>query len=416
MKFRLTNLYTDNEVLKEMYSFVLKAIENPAFIEIARLITKDIFIHDANKIAREIYKFVKDNIRYTLDPEGIELLQSPLKTLECMCGDCDDHSILNAALNMAVGNKIRFVIVGRDSVYEHVYIEVLTSSGWKASDTVEANYFGGFPDAKIKAYYSYSDNSLTDFKGFFKKIFKKIKKFFKETARTFVDGLKSIEKFIRKGIKKFASKIRKEWKAFQLKIAAEFVRWEKIPFVGALAVANVKWFAMFYTGGLTYFVDPLRMGTEDLKLIAKLGLLVVSIVMSFIGGAGIPMLIGVIADIANAAWETADLVIELDASKALLKKLKSLKYKWSMEERIVRESIYKMEAKIELLEYKKLKIEEVKNTLDTTKKQAELEITKKQQNVRQGLIEILNNSYNNLVNSYTEKNNYKLGMIGIVDG
>lgn len=73
---------------------------------------------------RELHRFVRDQVRYTRDPDGMELVQSPEKTLELRQGDCDDKSTLLAALLKSVGHPAQFVAVGfRGQPFSHVYVE-----------------------------------------------------------------------------------------------------------------------------------------------------------------------------------------------------------------------------------------------------------------------------------------------------
>jgi transglutaminase-like putative cysteine protease len=88
--------------------------------------------------AQSLQEFVRDEIRYVRDPRFLEALQYPEITLQIKAGDCDDKSMMLAALWQAVGGKSRFVAVGfRPGHFAHVYPELLIDGEWIAAETTE---------------------------------------------------------------------------------------------------------------------------------------------------------------------------------------------------------------------------------------------------------------------------------------
>jgi transglutaminase-like putative cysteine protease len=68
-----------------------------------------------------LQQFVRDKIRYVMDTDGVETLQTPDYTLSIMAGDCDDKSILLATLLASVGYPPMFFAVGtHGQPYSHV--------------------------------------------------------------------------------------------------------------------------------------------------------------------------------------------------------------------------------------------------------------------------------------------------------
>lgn len=93
-----------------------------------------------------IHKWVRDSIRYTRDIHGIETLHTTDRILESRQGDCDDKSILLAALCESVGHPTRFVAAGfRGNPPSHVYPEVLIRGRWTAADATEPVGLGWVP-------------------------------------------------------------------------------------------------------------------------------------------------------------------------------------------------------------------------------------------------------------------------------
>lgn len=92
-----------------------------------------------------IFNFVRNYIRYTRDIENTETIQTPVATLKLQHGDCDDMSMLLAALLATVGINTRFVAVGfAPQCFDHVYVEALEpdTGEWIACDPTEPNNLG----------------------------------------------------------------------------------------------------------------------------------------------------------------------------------------------------------------------------------------------------------------------------------
>jgi hypothetical protein len=109
---------------------------------------------DYHAIATAIYAWMKKNIEYVRDPDGIEWLQTPLKTLEIGYGDCDDQSILAGALLSSIGVPTRFKVVKsnpqKPDAFTHVYLEYKANGSWKAFDpTLHTKAGDGLSDSQI---------------------------------------------------------------------------------------------------------------------------------------------------------------------------------------------------------------------------------------------------------------------------
>ena len=82
--------------------------------------------------------FVRDRIRYVRDINGVETVMTPAETLRRGQGDCDDKSILLAAMLESIGHPARFVAVGvHHHPYSHVYVETRMGNGWIGLETTE---------------------------------------------------------------------------------------------------------------------------------------------------------------------------------------------------------------------------------------------------------------------------------------
>lgn len=94
-----------------------------------------------------IHAYVRDQIRYVRDVNGVETIQTPDVTVSVGSGDCDDKSILVAALLESIGHPCRFVAIGFEpDVFEHVYVETRLGHGWITVETTEPVECGWQPE------------------------------------------------------------------------------------------------------------------------------------------------------------------------------------------------------------------------------------------------------------------------------
>lgn len=97
-----------------------------------------------------LHAFVRDQIRYLNDVDGVETVQTPFVTLQIRAGDCDDKSTLLAALLMSIGHPCRFQAIGFEpNVYAHVYVETKIGARWISLETTEPVEVGWEPNPKI---------------------------------------------------------------------------------------------------------------------------------------------------------------------------------------------------------------------------------------------------------------------------
>ena len=61
--------------------------------------------------AKALYYFVRDNIQYVSDPYEKEYIAAPVETLKTGGGDCDDGTLLLAAMLESIGVKTRIVTI-----------------------------------------------------------------------------------------------------------------------------------------------------------------------------------------------------------------------------------------------------------------------------------------------------------------
>ena len=119
-------------------SMALSGSKSPDIKIAAVNILNDAGIYDGrarSPAAIALALWIGENIQYFRDPKGTETLQTAQKTIEFGYGDCDDMSILLAAMLMSVGIETRFKIIGKDRP-GHIFVEALVENGWLGLDPV----------------------------------------------------------------------------------------------------------------------------------------------------------------------------------------------------------------------------------------------------------------------------------------
>jgi hypothetical protein len=87
-----------------------------------------------------LHAFVRDRIQYVNDVNEVETLQTPLYTLQCGAGDCDDKATLLNAMLESCGYKSLFFAIGLDGgPFQHVLGGVLLGRRRICLETIVAN-------------------------------------------------------------------------------------------------------------------------------------------------------------------------------------------------------------------------------------------------------------------------------------
>jgi hypothetical protein len=93
--------------------------------------------------ARRLHAFVRDQIRYVRDTDGVELLHDPATVLQIGAGDCDDKAILLASLLGSIGHPTRFIAVAFEpGRFSHVWLQDYIGGRWVDLETTEPLPFG----------------------------------------------------------------------------------------------------------------------------------------------------------------------------------------------------------------------------------------------------------------------------------
>ncbi|MCL6542088.1 MAG: transglutaminase-like domain-containing protein [Roseiflexus sp.] len=101
--------------------------------------------------AKAVYDFLNFRVKYVKDPEGLELIKSPIVSLQLLDAgeipslDCDDMVVLALSLLKSIGFRVgmRAVSYTPEKVYTHVYgLVYVKPDGWYPFDLVKHLGFG----------------------------------------------------------------------------------------------------------------------------------------------------------------------------------------------------------------------------------------------------------------------------------
>lgn len=103
---------------------------------------------------QRIQNYVRNNIQYVRDVNGVETVQTPDRTVQNKAGDCDDQSLLVATLLETIGHPTRFVAIKTKPLgpFVHVFTETKIGPRWVAVETTEDWPLGFQPPVQAGRY------------------------------------------------------------------------------------------------------------------------------------------------------------------------------------------------------------------------------------------------------------------------
>ena len=88
---------------------------------------------------QRVRDYVRGNISYVKDINGVETIHTPEMTIRNRAGDCDDQAVLVASMLESIGHPTRFVAIKLTPFgqYQHVYTETRVGNKWLPVETTE---------------------------------------------------------------------------------------------------------------------------------------------------------------------------------------------------------------------------------------------------------------------------------------
>jgi hypothetical protein len=132
---------------------VAQGLRDPEVVLYAQDLVRHVPERDRVAEATAIFDAVRETLRYTNDPLGVELVKTPtfiLREIERhgrATLDCDDASVWLATLLRAVGMQTRFKVIRASRAspgeFTHVFVEALIHGRWQPLDPIARQYPAG---------------------------------------------------------------------------------------------------------------------------------------------------------------------------------------------------------------------------------------------------------------------------------
>lgn len=119
-----------NDTVRVMLKFAREGRKDLEILQLVKRICSTVQESDYASEIYAIYAWVCQNIRYMRDIHEVETVMTPIRIVEQRSGDCDDMATLLAAMMMACGNRVRFLVVAfeKDNP-SHVFVQVMAPGG-----------------------------------------------------------------------------------------------------------------------------------------------------------------------------------------------------------------------------------------------------------------------------------------------
>ncbi len=141
--------------MEDLVRLAVVSRSDPSVIRAAREAVLSAPAKDREAEAAGIYRWVREHVRYTRDPLGVDTFHHARHTIAQGAGDCDDMAILVAAMLGAVGIASRFVVIStsrsQPDRWRHIYVEALVRPGqWWPLDATEPYGPGWAPPSAVR--------------------------------------------------------------------------------------------------------------------------------------------------------------------------------------------------------------------------------------------------------------------------
>lgn len=145
------DFYGTVDTIKQMQKLVSEGKRDPFLLNVVipRVIRNAEYKDKFDEVDK-IFNFIKLHVRYVYDPFRVELIQSPIRTLQRHAADCDDLCVLLNTLCEIIGLRTFFKTIkadpSRPDEFSHVYsIVVIKNEKVPADCSVEESYLGWEP-------------------------------------------------------------------------------------------------------------------------------------------------------------------------------------------------------------------------------------------------------------------------------
>lgn len=148
------NVRTLDDRMKHILGLANKYKSDPFIYKLGSEIVSIAGSRDVYAQCVALFVLVDKNVTYVKDIHGIDTYQSPIQTLALGRGDCDDFTILFAAIAMSMGIPVQAKVIRTSNAktWSHIYPLLGIGNAWYPADaTVEGFKFGMEAGGKLVA-------------------------------------------------------------------------------------------------------------------------------------------------------------------------------------------------------------------------------------------------------------------------
>ncbi len=118
----ITDKGTVNDTINLIVETILRYKDSPAVINLVKKLPDP---NNRIKFLRKLFEWVCSNVKYTMDPDGHEKVNTPERTMRDGFGDCKKMTTLIAAVLARVGIPCYLKVISYNGItYEHIYVVV----------------------------------------------------------------------------------------------------------------------------------------------------------------------------------------------------------------------------------------------------------------------------------------------------
>lgn len=147
-----------HETVTQMEKIILASLGDQQVRMAAEDVVGGVEPNDREGEASAVYQFVRDRVRYTKDPKGMEYVQTPGHMLTMIqkrgqaYGDCDDKTVLGLSMlkNLGYDVAIRVAQYRPQGTYTHVYGLVKIKNVWMVFDATPIDKELGWEAQAVK--------------------------------------------------------------------------------------------------------------------------------------------------------------------------------------------------------------------------------------------------------------------------
>jgi len=137
---KLRKLYYMNGTTGDIVKVILQTA--PISLNDTAVFSREILAQSLYHTLQRLWHFLKSNIEYSLDPPGVQMIQTPAYTWFRKKGDCKSYTIFISSVlkNLSIDHVIRFVSFTDTPEWTHVYVVVPSEGKDIIMDVVMPQY------------------------------------------------------------------------------------------------------------------------------------------------------------------------------------------------------------------------------------------------------------------------------------